>query len=263
MELRDRIVVVTGGGSGIGRATAALAGDRGARVAVWDLDAESGTATERELAATGVATLFVETDVSDPASVDRAAAATVQRLGGIDVLIAAAAVGGYGSLTTTREEVWRRVMAVDLDGVFWSLRAAAAHMARVGGGSVVLVGSDRALAPEPGWGAYGAAKAAVVHLARTAALELADVGVRVNVVCPGPTDTAMLGELRSFAGVHEHLATRPPLRRLAQPTEIADTLLYCAGHEFMTGSVIVVDGGAALAGPLGVRDAMRRSREPR
>lgn len=122
------------------------------------------------------------------------------------------------------------------------------------GGSIVLIASDRGLRPESGRGPYSVAKAGVIHLGRIAAAELARDRIRVNVVCPGPTATPMLAELQQVAGLCEQIATRPLLGRLAEPEEIAAAISFCAVHEFMTGSTLVVDGGKTLTGNLGVRE---------
>jgi NAD(P)-dependent dehydrogenase (short-subunit alcohol dehydrogenase family) len=127
-----------------------------------------------------------------------------------------------------------------------------------GRAGIVLVASDRAFHPEPGLGPYGVAKAGVVHLAKVAAAELGAQGIRVNTICPGPTQTPMLGELPD--AVRTEIASRLSLARLAEPQEIAEAIVFCARHKFMTGSAVTVDGGSSLAGRLGVREAMGKVR---
>lgn len=252
MELADKVVVVTGGASGIGRASAAAFAARRAIVAVWDRDGEQAQEACRQ-DGYGDRSLALGVDVSDADQVRMACRKTVDELGGIDVMVTAAAIGGYGDLDRVSDRAWRRVLGTDLDGVFWCLREVAPVMRGLGGGRVVLIGSDRGLQPEPGWTPYCVAKAAVIHLARCAALELARDRIHVNVVCPGPTNTNMLSG--SGSAILERVSERPLLNRVAQPEEIAETIVYAATHDFTTGAVLLADGGAALVGPFGVRNA--------
>lgn len=138
-------------------------------------------------------------------------------------------------------------MSIDLDGTFWCLREAAREMKASARGSIVLIGSDRGVQPEPGWTPYCVAKAALIQLGRAAALELAP-DIRVDVVNPGPTDTPLLDQTRLLPGVHERITNSPSLRRLATPEEVAAPVVFAADNGFMTGSGVSVDGGMALAG---------------
>lgn len=246
MDLQGRVAVVTGGASGIGRATVAALGGRGCRTAVWDLQTSD------------VGDLGLAVDVGDPDAVRAATERTVAELGGLDVMVANAAVGGYGNIVDLPDAAWRRVLRVDLDGVFYCLRDASRVMRDRGGGRIVVVSSRDGLRPEPGMSAYDVAKAGVIHLAQVAALELARHNVLVNVVCPGPTDTPMLDAVRRTPGLEEALATQPPLGRLGTPEEIAEAIVFAASHDWMTGSVLVVDGGSCLRGELGIRDAVEK-----
>lgn len=258
MDLRGAVGVVTGGGSGIGRATCLALASRGAVPAVWDVDAQAAEAAVIEVRATGAHAVAVPVDVGDPDAVAAATTRTVDEFGRLDVLVANAAVGAYGPIVDVTDEAWRRIMRVDLDGVFWCVREAARVMRGRGGGRIVLVSSRDGLRPEPGMVAYGVAKAGVVHLARVAAAELGRDGITVNVVCPGPTDTPMLDQTRAVPGLHETVSAQPALGRLGRPEEVADAIVFCASHDWMTGAVLSVDGGSWLGGDLGIRDAVER-----
>lgn len=253
MAAADKVAVITGGASGIGRATATALAARGYRIAVWDRDRSTSSASDD----LGNA-IVLSVDVADPDEVREALSATTAALGKVDVLVAAAAVGTYAPIVDLPDDEWRRVMSTDLDGVFWCLREAAREMKRHGAGSIVLIGSDRGVQPEPGWTAYSVAKAAVIQLGRAAALEFAP-DVRVNVINPGPTDTPLLDQTLILPGVHERISNAPPLRRLAAPAEIAGAIVFVAEHSYMTGSVVSVDGGMALAGPFGIRDVVNEA----
>jgi NAD(P)-dependent dehydrogenase (short-subunit alcohol dehydrogenase family) len=255
MAEAHKTAIVTGGASGIGRATVLEFMRRGYRVALWDRDEAEAAAVVDELPAARAVTV----DVADPVSVQKAVATTLGIFEHIDVLVAAAAVGGYAPLLDVADDEWRRIMSVDIDGVFWCLRECARRMPS--GSSVVLIASDRGLQPEPGWTPYCVAKSAVIQLGRAAALELAPA-IRVNVVSPGPTDTPLLAQNRLLPGVYERIANAPPLGRLAEPAEIAAAVVFVAEHPFMTGSILTVDGGMALAGTFGVRGIVEDTYPP-
>jgi NAD(P)-dependent dehydrogenase (short-subunit alcohol dehydrogenase family) len=236
-----RVVVVAGGGSGIGRATVAALLGEGARVAVLDLDPSAWADHDGCLALT--------TDVRDEASVTGATASVVAAWGRIDVLVNCAGLELVAGVLDTTVEQWDRIVDTNLRGFFLTTRAALPWLTE-SAGAIVNVASQLALVGAKHFSAYTASKSAILGFSRSVALEVADDGVRVNVVCPGAVDTPLLQ--RQFAdgrrgpqGTLDDLVSMHPLGRLGRPEEIARAILFLASDEasFMTGSTMVVDGG--------------------
>ena len=249
-RLADKVAIVTAAGQGIGRACALRFAAEGARVIVNDVRADAAAGVVREIAAAGgTATTFVA-DVGQSERVQTMVASAVERYGRLDVLVNNAAVPAFAAIETMSDELWRAVFAVTLDATFYGLRAAIPVMAKTGGGSIINTASAAGLAGSVGLAAYGSAKAAVVNLTRTAALEGAARKVRVNALCPGSIDTppfrmfvdALPGGLSGFE-------KQIPVKRIGTPEEMANVALFLASDEasYLTGSVIVADGGV-LAG---------------
>jgi NAD(P)-dependent dehydrogenase (short-subunit alcohol dehydrogenase family) len=245
-ELDGKVCVVTGGGAGIGAATAATFAAHGARVAILDRDGEAAAAVERDLRAGGVQARGYEVDVTRETAVVEAAESVGRDFGGVDVLVNNAGIGRLGPSMTLSLEHWKESMEVMATGVFLCSREFGTALRARGGGVIVNVSSMNALAGFPMRLAYSAAKAAVVSMTQTLAVEWADYGIRVNAVAPGVTKTAMV----QYAIDQGQLATEPylahtPLRRFGEPEEIAETILYLASERssFITGQVLVPDGG--------------------
>jgi len=253
VRLADRIALITGGASGIGRATALHFAREGAAVAVVDLDEDGGERAVSAIIDEGGRALFLRCDVSQAADCRRAVEQTVDRLGGLDILFNNAGIIRRATVTDTSEEAWDRVMAVNVKSVFLLSKYAVPVMARSGGGVIINTGS--------GWGltggrravSYCASKAAVVNMTRAMALDHGEQNIRVNCICPGDTDTAMLrDEARQLGARDEDFlaeAADRPLRRVGRPEDIAEAALYLASDasSFVTGTALVVDGGG-LAG---------------
>jgi meso-butanediol dehydrogenase / (S,S)-butanediol dehydrogenase / diacetyl reductase len=253
-ELVGRRIVVTGGASGIGLATAARFVAEGSRVVVLDLDTDAFPRVRAELP--GLAGL-VHCDVTDPGSVAEAFAAVDDLLGGVDVLIANAGVSLRHRFLDITPEEWRRVLVVDLEGVFHASQAAARRMVVAGGGTILMTASTNGIVGHPLYADYNAAKAGVVLLARSMALELAPA-VRVNAVAPGYVLTPMQ-QAEYTPEMLAELDAKIPLGRHARPEEVAALFAFLASDEaaYITGAVIPIDGGE-LAGGL----ASRQLREP-
>jgi NAD(P)-dependent dehydrogenase (short-subunit alcohol dehydrogenase family) len=244
-RLAGKAAVVTGGGSGIGRAVARRFAAEGAAVAVADIAAERAKAVATEIQAEGGRAFAMSVDVTDQRQVQALVDRAVREFGGLDVLMTAAGILGFGSVVETEPEEWSRVIGVNLTGTYLCARSAIPPMIERGGGSIVTVSSSTgAHDAAPGTAAYVASKGGVAMLTKAISVDHAKQGVRANAIAPGPTDTPMLGgvmtpqELRAFGEAM-------PIGRLAQPEELAAAALFLASDEasYVTGAVFAVDGG--------------------
>jgi NAD(P)-dependent dehydrogenase (short-subunit alcohol dehydrogenase family) len=259
MRFSDDVCVVTGAGSGIGRAVARRFAAEGARVACVDLDGDAADAGAQEIAAAGGAARAYACDVSDDDAVQDALG-RVETDFGEPLSILHANAGIEGPITPFWEvsaEDWDRVFAVNVRGPFLCAKHAVPSMRRKGRGSIVLTGSNSSFIAFPGWAAYTASKGAVLMLAKSLAIDLAPENIRVNVVCPGPTDTAMFRRghpsVSSDAVLSSDSAAVTEVDgRLGTPDEIANVVLFAASAESsaMTASALVADyGNTARGGP--------------
>lgn len=245
MRLNGKTAIVTGGGSGIGRATAELFAREGARVVVADYRHDTGEATVRAIKAAGGDALFVAVDVSDPPQVERMVQAALDAYGGIDILFNNAGMLAFGTVADTDPEVWNRVISVNLTGVYLCSRAVLPNMIARGGGSIVNTSSSTgAHDAKDNTAAYVASKGGVTLLTRAMAIDHAKNNVRVNAIAPGPTDTPMLRDNLPGA-MREAFARTFPMGRLGKPEELAQAVLFLASDEasFVTGAILAVDGG--------------------
>ena len=244
-RLKDKVALVTGGGSGIGRATCLLFAREGARVVVADFAAEGGAETARQIAAAGGTASFVEADVSRSADVRRMIDVTIETHGRLDVLFNNAGIEGPAArLADYSEDDWARVIAVDLTAVYLGMKHAIPKMIAQGGGVILNTASVAGLVGFPGSSAYGAAKAGVVNLTRIAAIEYASKKIRVNCICPGIISTPMAERVMEGRD-REALDRMQPAGRVGRPEEIAAAALFLASDEssYATGAPFVVDGG--------------------
>jgi NAD(P)-dependent dehydrogenase (short-subunit alcohol dehydrogenase family) len=245
MRLEGKVALITGAGAGIGRATAELFAGEGASIAVADYDEAAAQRTCAAIAARDGNAIALPVDVSQPDQVDSMVQATVQAFGGIDILFNNAGVLIFGAVVDTSFVEWRRVMAVNLDGVFLCSKAVIPHMRTHGGGSIINMSSSTGAHDGNGnAAAYVTSKGGVTLLTRCMAIDHAADHIRVNAIAPGPTDTPMLRRIMSQEEIDTFAATFPA-RRLGQPSEIAAAALFLASDEasFVTGAIFAVDGG--------------------
>jgi len=233
-DLRGRVGLVTGGASGIGAATVELLRSRGVTVVAADLRAGDGVEA---------------LDVTDEVAVDALVATIVERHGRLDLAANVAGTPGvYANVADSSTDVWRSTMAVNLDGVYFCVRAELRAMRAAGGGSIVNVASSAGRMGVPGLAAYSASKHGVIGLTKSAALEVAREGIRVNAVLPGSVRTPML---RGFVGgdesLLERMGQRAPMGRLGEPDEIAEAIVWLLSDaaRFVTGNTLAPDGGVA------------------
>lgn len=241
-RMNGRRVLITGGASGIGRATAVLLRQEGAAVAVVDRNAAAAATVAAECGA-----IAVTMDVSDEANVQRGVDDAAAKLGGLDGVVNAAGIFHPQLMMETDLTIWQQTLAVNMTGVFLVCRAAVPHLRRADKASIVNIASGVGLQPTgAGSAAYTASKAGVIGLTRSIAAELAPT-IRVNAVCPGAVDTPMTaGFLRDATGeVAPSIANRYAMKRPAESTEIAAAILFLLSHEasFVTGVSLAVDGG--------------------
>lgn len=237
-----RVAVITGGASGIGAALARRLHGEGANVLIADLDEVKGQALVSEL---GERTRFQATDVTVFEAVEALIATAVREWKRLDMLFNNAGMGNLSRIESLSTADWHRVLATNLDSVFFGIKCALPVMKAQGHGAIVNTASASGLAADFGFAAYNAAKAGVINLTRTAAIDNATSGIRVNAVCPGPVHTPILGSVQQQTPLRALWESRVPMRRFAQPDEIAAVMAFLASDEasYLTGTAIAVDGG--------------------
>jgi NAD(P)-dependent dehydrogenase (short-subunit alcohol dehydrogenase family) len=244
-----KIALVTGAGSGIGRATALVFAREGAKVVVADVVVDGGEETVRQIKAAGGAALFVKADMAKAAEVEAMVQKAVTTYGRLDCAHNNAGIeGATGRTADYREEDWDRVIRINLTGVWFCMKYEISQMLKQGGGAIVNTASDAGLLGVPQMPAYVASKHGVVGLTKTAALEYAKSGIRVNAVCPGVIKTPMVERITSQrAGRAERMAAAEPVGRMGKPEEIAEAVVWLCSEaaSFVTGLPMSVDGGIA------------------
>lgn len=253
MQLANKVALITGGASGIGRATALLFAREGAAVIIADLNAQAGQAVVTEIRQAGGNAVFASADVAQAADCRRIAELTITRFGKIDILFNNAGMIRRATVLDLSEEDWDRVMAVNVKSIYLLSREVIPHMQKQGGGAIINTASGWGLTGGTKAAVYCASKGAVVLLTKAMAVDHGPQNIRVNCICPGDTDTAMLrGEARQLGEADDCFlaeAAKRPLGRVGSPEEIARAALYLASDasSFVAGTALVVDGGG-LAG---------------
>lgn len=245
--MQGKVALVTGGGTGIGRASALAFARAGASVVIANRSREAGEETARLLDKAGGKARFVQTDVTKPQDVERMVGATLDAFGGLHFAFNNAGIEGDIAFTAdSTEENWRRVLDVNLLGAWRCMQHEIRHMVASGGGAIVNCSSIAGLVGTRGLAPYVASKHALLGLTKTAALEYAEAHVRVNAVCPGPIDTPMLdriiGERAEF---RTQIEQTEPVRRIGRPEEVAGAAVWLCSDEasFVTGQALAIDGG--------------------
>jgi 2-hydroxycyclohexanecarboxyl-CoA dehydrogenase len=252
--LEGKAAIVTGGGGGIGSAICKRLGEAGARVGVFDLDMVAATRTADAVNAKGATAKAYEVDITDHAAVTRAVETFERDIGPTDVLVNNAGWDKFAYFLSTEPDLWRKIIAINLEGPINLHHAVLKGMAERRSGRVVNIASDAGRVGSSMEAVYSGAKGGIIAFTKTMAREMARSGVTLNVVCPGPTETPLLEALTGAgdqgARVHEGLKRAIPLGRLGQPADIAGMVAFLASDEaaYITGQVISVSGGLTMHG---------------
>jgi NAD(P)-dependent dehydrogenase (short-subunit alcohol dehydrogenase family) len=262
IDFSNKVVVVTGAAKGIGEACARLLAQLGAKVSLLDRDEEFGKRTAAAITSSGGSAVFFGCDVSKSADVTYAIGKVRSEFGGIDVLVSNAGIQEYGDVVTTTEELWDRVMNVNLKSCFLVSKSVVPSMLERGGGAIVVVGSVQSMTAIGNSAAYVTAKHGLLGLVRAMALDYAAKGIRVNCVCPGAIDTPMLRWAANLdpnpQKVIETCDRMHAMGRIGQPEEVAQAVAYLASSwaSFITGAALLVDGGMLVpAGGMGFQES--------
>ncbi|TFZ08804.1 2-hydroxycyclohexanecarboxyl-CoA dehydrogenase [Ramlibacter humi] len=253
-RLRGKVAIVTGGGGGIGGATSARFAREGAKVAVLDRNLQAAEAVAARIREAGGEALALACDITDRKSVDAAVAEVGAKLGPIDVLVNNAGWDVFLPFTKTQPEQWDKLIAINLVGALHMHHAVLPSMVERRGGRIVNIASDAARVGSSGEAVYAACKGGLVAFSKTLAREHSRHGITVNVVCPGPTDTALFADYKQGAGnpekLEEAFRRSIPLGRIGQPDDLPGAILFFASDDaaFVTGQVLSVSGGLTMAG---------------
>ena len=246
-RLAGKVALVTGGSSGIGRATAQIFAREGAKVVVADVGVEGGAETVRLITDSGGEATFIKTDVAQPADTEAMVKKAVEAYGRLDCAFNNAGIEGVVQPTVDYDQAdWDRVISINLTGVWLCMKYELQQMLTQGSGAIVNTASIAGLVGLPGFSAYVAAKHGVNGLTKTAALEYAKSGIRVNAVCPGAIRTPMFERgARDNPGIEEQVVAAEPLGRMAEPAEVGEAVVWLCSDaaSFVTGQPMAVDGG--------------------
>ncbi len=249
MQLKDKVAFITGGGAGMGRAVAVGYAREGAQVVIADINSNDGESTLEEIRDAGGEALFVRTDVSITADIEKAVAEAVEQYGKIDILYNNAAVQLHGQDTRAHElteEVWDRTHAINLRGLWLCSKYTIPIMLQQGGGVIINVASPTGLSGmATNYTAYSSSKGGVFALTKTMAVGYAPDNIRINAIVPGVTATPLINELLADQQTHEHLLAMAPMGRLGTAEDVVGLAIFLAsdGSRYCTGGIYMVDGG--------------------
>ena len=247
MRLQGKVVLITGFGSGLGQAIAVRFAKEGAKVAGLSRRREAGEETLQQIHTTGGEAIFVPTDIRNATEIQAAVAEAIRSFGGLDIVVNSAGIRLTGTATDISKEEWDAVIDTNLTGTFLISRAAIPELRRRGGGCIINISAISGIHGTPGRVAYSASKGAVVNLTEAMALDHAAEHIRVNCICPGPTETPMINiiSLEQRARMDQ----RVPIGHIGRPEDIAEAALYLASDAArqVTGAILAVDGGGHLA----------------
>jgi len=260
MRLKGKTAVVTGAASGIGKAIALAYAREGARVVTADINVDGGEEIVRQIEGLGGGAIFVETDVSESEHVRRLVETTVERFGGLDIMVNNAGIEVFERLADTDELVWDRVISINLRGVFLGTKYAVPEMLQ-GGGVIINMASVAGIVGVGGLAAYNAAKGGVVLLTKNTAMDYGSRNIRANCICPGFIATPMVEAIMSMPGaeaVNEKIIGLCPAGRLGKPEEVAGCAVFLASDEssFINGHALVVDGGMSAGWQIDVEQIL-------
>ncbi len=242
MNLNDKVAIVTGGASGIGLATVKAFAVRGAKVIMADYNEEAGMTRAEELKVEGFDITFIQVDAGNEASVKNLVKETITLYGQLDIMVNNAGIGALSETHELAYEDYERVIRVNQDGVFFGIKHAINQMLKSGGGAIINTSSILGSVGEPGAFAYNASKGAVNLMTKSAAIQYASRGIRINAVAPGYVESGMVNE-EAMGDFYEKLVAKHPIGRLGLPDEIAHAIVFLTENEFITGTTILVDGG--------------------
>lgn len=250
MLLNNKIAIITGASSGIGRATAKLLAQEGAKVAIADLDTQNGQTVVAEIQANGGTASFHQVDAAQESQIQAWIDAVVAQWGGIDILVANAGILFTRTVETATNDDWDKILGVNLKGYAFCAKYAVPSMRKRGGGAIVNIASISSFVAQPEFFLYNATKGAVLQLTRCLALDLAVDNIRVNCVCPGPIDTPMVDQFIKDHGLnpeefHQQMSQSTILRRMGKPQEVAEAIVFLVSDKasYITATPLMVDGG--------------------
>ena len=251
MLVKDKVVIITGGGSGIGEACARLFAQHQAKVVVSDIHLAQAERVAAAITQNGGTAIALQTDVTQYEQVEKLIHQTIETFHKLDVLVNNAGIGGKNQYKTAEHTLddWHNVIAVNQTGVFYGMKLALQQMVKQGFGNIVNIASLAGLKASGNNLSYSASKFAVVGMTKSAALEYASKRIRINAVCPGYTESALLNQLKNAREDMEQILVKMiPMKRFGQPEEIAEAVVWLASDNtpFITGQTITIDGGLSL-----------------